>query len=107
MPRRISLGADKVNGETGEPTFQKIYEPPRAPQGCGDVADVAPSVPTPRLAGAARTLTVKTGVLRLRIYFASDRVSADFDVVSEDIPRFSPAERAGAMSSPPLPPLIL
>jgi len=31
MPRRLSLGADKVNEETGEPTFQKIYEPPRAP----------------------------------------------------------------------------
>lgn len=27
MPRRVSPGADKVN-ETGEPTLQKIYEPP-------------------------------------------------------------------------------
>jgi len=62
MPRRVSPGADKVN-ETGEPTLQKIYEPLQSPRGCRDVADVAPGVPTPRLAGAARTLTVKTIVL--------------------------------------------
>jgi len=85
MPRRVLPGADKVN-ETGEPTLQKIYEPPGAPRGCGDMADVAPSVPTPRLAGAARTLTVKTGATRcsrtLCAYSRPDRVSADFDSFS-------------------------
>lgn len=63
MPRHVSPGADKVN-ETGEPMLQKIYEPPGTPRGYGDMADVAPGVPTPRLAGAARTLTVKTGMLQ-------------------------------------------
>lgn len=63
MPRRVLLGADKVN-ETGEPRFRKFMNPSGTQQGCGDMADVAPSVPTPRLAGAARTLTVKTGVLQ-------------------------------------------
>lgn len=64
MPRRVSPGADKVN-ETGEPTLQKIYEPLQSPRGgCRDETDVAPGVPTPRLAGAARTLTVKTVVLQ-------------------------------------------
>lgn len=84
MPRRVSPGADKVN-ETGEPTLQKIYEPLQSPRGCRDVADVAPGVPTPRLAGAARTLTVKTIVLQPDCtYSLSDQVSVDSDIASKE-----------------------
>lgn len=82
MQRRVSPGADKVN-ETGEPTLQRIYEPPGTPRGCGEsAADVAPGVPTPRLAGAARTLTVKTGALQRGLCMCVIRGPIEFQLIS-------------------------
>lgn len=83
MPRHISpgRGADKVN-ETGEPTFQKIYEPLGTPRGCGNLSSRRGAGRPDAQTGRGRTHVDREN-WRAASYVCvrdPDRVSADFDI---------------------------